>query len=257
MIDDLNLADDVYFKRFCEGVDIVFRSNLEEVTYVKDCDSVFRYINKGYLQLLYPNKPFIKAEDILGSTRGRIKSDKRIDDIFIDLLEEDEKVRNSESTNYFLRVDGSDRLFIVSKRAVINPATGNTVGLFCQMRNYFHPHMLNLIYKINGVEFGLANSCEAEPLKYKLTQRQHMVLFLYLFKYSYTQISSIMTNLGHKISASRVNELLENLKHIFGVTVKDQLIERALSHKYNLLIPRQFLKPGSYSLNENIVISEI
>ncbi len=257
MINNLNLPDDAYFERFCDGVDIVFGNNLDEITYIKDSDSIFRYVSKGYLQLLYSDKPLVKAEDVLGGTRGRIKTDKRIDDIFKDLLEEDEKVRNSESTNYFLRVDGGDRLFIVSKRAVINPATGNMVGLFCQMRNYFHPHMLNLIYKINGVEFGMANSTDAEPLKYKLTQRQHMVLFLYLFKYSYTQISSIMTNLGHKISAGRVNEHLENLKHIFGVKVKDQLIERALSHKYNLVIPRQFLKPGSYSLNDGLVVSEM
>jgi DNA-binding CsgD family transcriptional regulator len=257
MIDDLNLADDAYFKRFCDGVDIVFRHNLGEVTYVKDCDSVFRYINKAYLYLVYPDKPWVEAEDILGTTRGRIKTDKRIDDIFEDLLEEDEKVCNSESTNYFLRVDGSDRLFIVSKRAVINPATGNTVGLFCQMRNYFHPHMLNLIYKINGVEFGVGDSSEDQPLKYKLTQRQHMVLFLYLFKYSHTQISSIMTNLGHKISAGRVNEHLGNLKHIFGVEAKDQLIERALNCKYNQVIPREFLKVGSYSLNENLIVSRV
>ena len=47
---------------------------------------------------------------------------------------------------------------------------------------------------------------QVEPLKYKLTQRQHMVLFLYLQKYSYSEIASILATLGHKISAGRVND---------------------------------------------------
>ncbi|MBX9598821.1 MAG: hypothetical protein K2X04_09645 [Burkholderiales bacterium] len=59
----------------------------------------------------------------------------------------------------------------------------------------------------------MANTEQIEPLKYKLTQRQHMVLS-YLQKYSYREIASIMATLGHKISVGRVNDHLENLKKL-------------------------------------------
>jgi len=65
-----------------------------------------------------------------------------------------------------------------------------------------------------------------------------------------------MTTLGYDISKARVNVHLKNLKYIFGVKSKEQLFEAALSHKYNLFIPRQFLKHGSYPLDDELLISE-
>jgi DNA-binding CsgD family transcriptional regulator len=251
-----DLADDVYFEHYCSGVDIVFGNNLDEIAFVKDHDFMFRYVSKGYLDLLYPDNPEVTVADVTGRLSGRIKNDKRrtiFDKVF---LEQDLLVRESAKVHRFLYINTHNKIFIVTKRPIINPATGNFVGVFCCMRNFMHPHILNLIYKINDVDFGMANAQQLEPLKYKLTQRQHMVLFLYLQKYSYSEIASIMATLGHKISAGRVNDHLENLKYIFAVKTKEQLIEMALSYKYHLFIPRQFLKPGSYLLDDEIIISE-
>jgi DNA-binding CsgD family transcriptional regulator len=251
-----DLADDVYFEHYCSGVDIVFGNNLDEVAFVKTANFMFHYVSQGYLDLLYPDKPDVTVADVVGKRSGRIKSDRRGEGFDKVFLEQDSLVRNSTKVHRFLYINTHNKIFIVTKRPIINPATGNFVGIFCCMRNFMHPHILNLIYKINDVDFGMANTEQIEPLKYKLTQRQHMVLFLYLQKYSYSEIASIMATLGHKISAGRVNDHLENLKYIFAVKNKEQLIEIALSYKYHLFIPRQFLKPGSYLLDDEVVISE-
>ncbi|MBX9598828.1 MAG: hypothetical protein K2X04_09680 [Burkholderiales bacterium] len=251
-----DLADDVYFEHYCSGVDIVFGNNLDEVAFVKDVKFMFHYVSKGYLGLLYPDKPEVTVADVIGKRSGRIKNDRRGEGFDKVFLAQDSLVRNSTKVHSFIHINTHNKIFIVTKRPIINPATGNFVGIFCCMRNFMHPHILNLIYKINDIDFGMANSQQIEPLRYKLTRRQHMVLFLYLQKYSYSEIASIMATLGHKISAGRVNDHLENLKYIFAVKTKEQLIEMALSYKYHLFIPRQFLKPGSYLLDDEVVISE-
>ena len=46
------LTDGVYFEHYCSGVDIVFGNNLDEIAFVKDHDFMFRYVSKGYLDLL-------------------------------------------------------------------------------------------------------------------------------------------------------------------------------------------------------------
>lgn len=82
-----------------------------------------------------------------------------------------------------------------------------------------------------------------------------MVLFLYLNKYSNTEIAEILTVIGYKISRTRVNDHLENLKYIFHVKTKEQLIEKAISYSYHLYIPRNLLKIGSYELADEVIIS--
>jgi len=65
-----------------------------------------------------------------------------------------------------------------------------------------------------------------------------------------------LTTLGQKISAGRVNNHLENLKYIFAAKTKEQLIEKAISLKYHLFIPRQLLQIGSFPLEDEVLISE-
>ena len=113
-----------------------------------------------------------------------------------------------------------------------------------------------MLYKMNGIRLGLANSECVEPLQHDLSPRQHVILFLYLNRYSATDISSILTTLGQKISAGRVNNHLENLKYIFAAKTKEQLIEKAISLKYHLFIPRQLLQIGSFPLEDEVLISE-
>lgn len=250
------LVDKEYFKRYCDSIDMIFGNSTDEITFIKDADFIFRYVSQGYLDLIHQEDPSVTAESILGQNDFNVESEEESNVSYEDILSQDKMIRDTRTIHRFLHVDTQNKIFIVTKRPMINPATNNFVGIFCSIRNFMHPHLINLIYRINGVSFGLANSQQIEPLKYKLTQRQHMVLFLYVNKYSYTEIASIMTVLGHKISPGRVNDHLENLKYIFAVKTKEQLIETALSYKYHLYIPRQFLKHGSYHLDDEIIISK-
>lgn len=250
------MADDEYLSYYCSGVDIIHGDYLNEVSFVKDKRSRFIYVSKGYLNHLYADKPKVKASDIVGRRSGRIKGDQRNASLDQTFLSQDAEVISVNRTKRFLCVDSRDKPLIISKTPIVNPATGNCVGIFCRFRNFIHPHILSLIYKVNGIDFGLANASRVDPLKYKLTSRQHMVLLLSLNKYSSSEICSIMRTLGYEISEGRVNVHLKNLKYIFGVKSKEQLLEVALSYKYHLFIPRQFLKHGSYELDEELHISE-
>lgn len=252
---DNHLPDADYFQQYCAGINIVFNSSNDEIAFVKDHDFVFRLASQGFVTALYGEQKVTPA-DVLGRTSCELKinkDSKRLEDIF---CEQDELVRDKLTTLRFLFVDSHNRIFIVTKRPIINPATNNFVGIFSCMRNFMYPHILNLIYKMNGVNYGIANSNPENKLKYTLTERQHMVLFLCVNKYSNTEISSIMTTLKHKISAGRVNDHLENLRYIFAVKSKEQLIEKALSYNYHLFIPRKFLKVGSYLLEDEVIISD-
>jgi DNA-binding CsgD family transcriptional regulator len=250
------IADDEYLSHYCSGVDIIHGYHLNDVSFVKDNRLRFIYVSKGYLNHLYADKPKVKASDIVGRRSGRIKGDQRNASLDQTFLSQDAEVIKVNKTKCFLCIDNHDKPLVISKTPIINPATGNCVGIFCRLRKFMHPHILSLIYKLNGVDFGLVNASRVDPLKYKLTSRQHMVLFLCLNKYSYSEICSIMKTLGYDISEGRVNVHLKNLKYIFGVKSKEQLFEVALSYKYNLFIPRQFLKPGSYLLDDEVIISE-
>lgn len=66
-----------------------------------------------------------------------------------------------------------------------------------------------------------------------------------------------MTDIGQATSVGRVNDHLVALKYIFRAQTKWELIKTALSHNYHLSIPRQFLKHGSYPLEDELLISEV
>lgn len=250
-----SISDADYFKQFCAGVDIVFNSQNDEVAFVKDHDFIYRGVSEGFISTFYRGEK-ISANDILGKASGDQPKFIKNPQYLTAIQKEDQLVHDTLKTHRFLFIDNNNTIFIVTKRPVINPATNNFVGIFACMRNFMHPHILNLIYKMNGVKFGMANANQTMPLKFELTERQHMVLFLYVNKYSNTEIASIMGILGQKLSAGRVNDHLENLKYIFAVKSKEQLIEKAISYKYHLFIPRKFLKPGSYLLDDEIIISD-
>lgn len=84
--------------------------------------------------------------------------------------------------------------------------------------------------------------------EYKITEKQHMILFFYARNYSAAEVASIMTNLGHKMSLTTVNEHLKKIKLQLGVSTQQQLLDAALMTIYDL-IPSGLLNPGSHDLN--------
>ena len=109
---------------------------------------------------------------------------------------------------------------------------------------------------MNGIKTELMDTFVDEEIRdYELTERQHMVLYLYLQRYSYTDISEQLTLLGYKMSRERVNDHLGNLKTIFNVKNKDDLIKKAIALGYDLRIPRKFVKLGIHEITNQILTS--
>jgi hypothetical protein len=55
--------------------------------------------------------------------------------------------------------------------------------------------------------------------------------------YSYTEIALLMNEFGVAITPIQVNERLENLKLIFHVRTKAQLIEKAIGLDFHVILP--------------------
>ncbi|AUR52323.1 helix-turn-helix transcriptional regulator [Aquella oligotrophica] len=243
-----NMADENFFKTYCESAKVLYNSGEKEKVLIKNKNLEIVYISIGY-----EDTYGVTLESLTG---GKLSEEKKIiyEKERITALEQDKIIRDTRQAREFIFIDAYYHISHVYKRPIINPATNNFVGIFVYIHNYVHPNLLKLIYKINGVNSGLSN-IKTESLKYKLTKKQNMILFLYLNRFSNSEISEIMTTLGHKISKARVNDHLENLKLIFHARSKNELIEKAVALNYHLLIPRAFLKSGSYEFDSNMIIS--
>ena len=240
------MNDDDFLNFYCSSADVVFNNGEDEVIFIKDKNFNFKYRSPAYLEQLAPDGSVGLDEKALTQTQ-QSSSDLAI--------QQDIEIKTSRQAKNFLYVDVYNRIGLIRKRPIINPSTNNVVGILGTVKPFSMPNILNLIHKMNNITHGIANKMQKIPLSLVLTERQQMVLFLYLNKYSNTEISDIITSISDKMSKSRVNDHLENLKYIFQVRSKEQLIEKAISLGYHVLIPRKFLKIGSYAFDDEIIIS--
>lgn len=155
--------------------------------------------------------------------------------------------RKVKTTLNIVTLDGKMIIDLWRLTPIINPTSDNFLGIYGVAIDFVYPHLLKLLFQINQTKFIQPNN----DIKFsqQLTTRQQMVLFLYLNRLTNTEISTYMTALGHKISAGRVNEHLANLKTIFGVATKEQLIEEALKYSFDKTIPEGFLQQSSIDLD--------
>jgi len=247
------LNDQEYLSRYIDSVSFILQNDSAPIVFIKDSDFVYRLVSNKFKELDDEGE----FGDVIGKTDYQIPILIKYPEWGNSIRDQDLKVRNNKKRHFSLHVTMGKSMFIVRKHPIINPHTGNFVGIHGQMSTFIFPHPLKIIYRINQVESSIISEADEFIPQYDLTERQHMVLFLYLNRYSYSEIADILTNLGYKISAGRVNDHLENLKYIFGAKSKETLLEKALSLNYHLFIPRKFLKVGSYDIDDKIVISNI
>ena len=250
------LSDDKFFEHYCASADIVFNNGEGEVAFIKDKDFIFRYVSNAYKKVFKPDGavPLELIQGIKGAVEKLGVEFKQ------KIKAQDELSKSSLNVYYYVSIDIYNCIMLIRKSPIINPSTGNFVGILGRVNPFQLPNILDMVYKINKVnkvDLDIVDEEAPGTLKYELTQRQHLVLFFYVNKYSHTETASILTNLGHKISAGRVKDHLEKLKYIFRVKTKEQLIEKAISLKYHLFIPRQLLQVGSFALDDAIFISEL
>lgn len=245
------LSDQEYLLQHIESLKFVLQNDSNTIIFVKDSDFVFRFVSEGFEPIVGKNN----FKNIIGKTDYQITSLNQDPNCCNDIRDHDVAVRDTNKPQKFLYISPDQNIYVTNKRPIINPHTGNFVGIHGYMHTFLLPSALKFIYKINQVESPIISDNDDFTPYYDLTERQHMVLFLYLNRYSYSEIAEILTKLGYKISAGRVNHHLENLKYIFNVKSKEALLERALSMNYHLFIPRKFLTIGSYGISEELVVS--
>ena len=247
-----NMSDEDFFEFYCASANVVYHNGDRQVVFIKNSEFKFCYVTQAYHEGLHPK----------GAVSLNIL-DKKNETMHIQVAEEllakahkqDERIKATLKPQNYLYVDIYDRILKIRKRPIINPATNNFVGILGEVTPFMLPNVLNLICKMHGLNLEAINLGPEMPIEYELTEKQHMVLFLYVYKYTSGEISLIMTMLGLQISLGRVKDHLENLKYIFSIKTKEQLIAKALKLRYHLFVPRQFLKAGSFELDDELIIS--
>lgn len=242
-----SLTDDQFFELYCQRADFVFNHGEYQMIFIKNKNHRIVYLSKGYMTNF--NVTNIEEVNHENAPEGYEEIYKQQDEI---ALEQDKLIEKTLEPKNFLFIDDYQHISHIHKRPIINPNTGNYIGLLGQVSHFALPNILRLIYRINGINPD--DDAIHEPLEHELTVRQKMILFLYLNRYSNSEISDIMTVIDHKLSKSRVNDYLENLKYIFKTKSKEELINKAIQMRYHLVIPRNFLKPGSYLIDDEVLV---
>ena len=114
------------------------------------------------------------------------------------------------------------------------------VGIRGQITNLVLPHVVKTLFKMHGAKgllLGHKNGTINPLREYPLSNIQHMVLFLALNNYSYSEIAVLLSEFGHQVTPIRVNDYLEQLKLIFHVRNKTQLIEKAIGLNFHTYLP--------------------
>lgn len=251
-------SDQEFFDSLVASSKTVF-DYIGDNVHIKDHEFKYRYVSPSYLTFFNKIYGFEKQEkDLLGQTLKEVIDGfgltKR--SLYEDLAKQEEEVKSTrKSTRLVQAIANYPQVCVVFKRPIINPASDNFVGIMTHFSTLAMPNILKTILKVNRrSSYIVSNDPNYQRLEYSLTEKQHIVLFLYLHRYSAAEIASILGTIDYKMSNSRINDHLEALKYIFRVRTKDQLIEKALAMDYDLLIPRALFKEGSYLLNEAINI---
>jgi|GEM_PF-1553129 len=158
------------------------------------------------------------------------------DDFIADSISDMEALRIDQA-NHCLEIMNNGKIYLLQKQLL-----GDSIHI--QLRKYVMPTIHRLMIDVFKV-FSLPKV--NLPHDFRITERQHQILFFYARYYSYTQVSAILGMLGLALVPTTVNEHLDTLKKILNASSKDQLIDAALIIGY-AIIPFSLLKSGSFRL---------
>lgn len=146
-------------------------------------------------------------------------------------------------------IEKFSHLYIVHKYPII--VNNQSIGIYVYMRPFSLQRYSDLIF----CTYGKKEYCiQPWTSKYDLTPKQLLVLFLFLRNYSYTEISSWLSAFGMSMSSARVNEHLENLKTLFESKNKAELKRKATLAGFPSIMPKGFLKSGSYLIDNYMIL---
>lgn len=235
------MSDNKYFLDYIKAFKTVFPLQAEDYTYIKDMDLKYKIATNNMASLLGCNI----VKDMLDQTLSDIieKTDLNTPEIIKKLTAQDQQVIQQKKTKNYLQIiffNEENNIWVQSKTPIINPETNNCVGIRGQIKKLVWPHAVKTLLKMHGSK-GLLIGSNNKNINhfegYPLNSIQHMVLFLCLNNYSYTAISVLLDEFGYSVTPARVNDYLEQLKLIFHVSGKGQLIEKAIGLNFHLFLP--------------------
>lgn len=244
------ISDGEYFNQYLKSFTLFHDGAPDIISFIKDNQFTYRGISKGFNQFITINNVAIE----IGQTDLQLNIAKEHPSIIETIHDYNCQIRDLRAVKTFLYITNLNNLHIVRKYPIINPATNNFLGIYASFSKYLSPHPIKSIYMINQCKDSTVNKINQKRINFELSERQKMILYFYLHRYSYAEISKIMSSLGHVISASRVNDHLANLKYIFGVKSKQDLLDKAIALNYHLCLPRTLLKLGVFEINEEIIV---
>lgn len=245
-----NVKQDIdYLNKYINAFDILWQSTKNLIGFIKDQNFTYLSFSDEFQRISHAHdfKVMIGKNDF-DAIQG-IKSNDSINSMIQNARKHDELIKLNKCSRSYLYVTDDDKLYVAQKHPIINPETNNFLGVRAEMSPFLYPHILKTIYNMNGVENEILDlHVDDEISNYRLTDRQQMILYLYLQRYSCAAIAEQLTLLGYGISRERVNDYLSNLKNIFKVKNKDDLIKKAIAMSYDMRIPRKLIKQGIHEI---------
>jgi hypothetical protein len=249
------MNDNEYFSQYKQSFEMIFAPDAEDCAFIKDAEFRYQSVTAKFLNMLGANA----IDDIVGKTLAEFSQVKPIcnPQLIGQLSDQDVRIERHKKRKTYLEVlcsNGKNNIFLCYKTPLINPENNNFVGIRGQITNLVLPHVVKTLFKMHGTKgllLGHKNGKESPLKEYPLTNIQHMVLFLALNNYSYSEISLLLSEFGHQVTPVRVNDYLEQLKLIFHVRNKIQLIEKAIGLNLHTFLPN-----GLFSKLSSIEVSD-
>ncbi len=246
------MKDSSYLAACVNSLRLLFNDN--DLAFIKDLS--FRYIaaTAAYSKMVLSSSS--DDVDICGKYDNEVIKSK--DEAYHDLLLKkiryfDEKTIYQKKTSFHLvlalgiKKPAQLKIPLVNKlKPLINPATGNVVGMMGVLEKLYLLNMPLFILKNSGQYYQY--SIRSDQIK--LTELQQITLFLLCNFLTAKEIKIVLDVLGIGRTVSNVNATITLLKAKFGVTTKEALLERALRMNCHINIPERIFPKIFYDFDE-------
>ncbi len=232
------MNDKEFMQEYVKAAKLIFSSLSQDLVSIKDADLKFLTMTHKMLDFMGVKS----ADEVIGKTLKDFQQSCG-EEIIEKFTKQDLEVVATKKNKIYLEIapvyNREAKIYKVYKTPIINPDTNNCLGVRVQISNMYWPNVIKSLFRIHGTKgLLLGHSNKADSWRdYPLNEMQHTVLFLCLNNYSYSEIALLMNSFGQDVTPVRVNDYLEQLKLIFHVRTKAQLIEKALGLNFHTYLP--------------------
>jgi hypothetical protein len=245
------LNDEAFLVNCVNNLQFFF--NNRDLAFIKNLDYCYVGATLAYSQMILLSKTDV---DIIGKNDEQLlqaKDKERFDFMLQKIRHYDNQIINEKkaSVHLVIALGTEEKPFpktplINHLKPLINPDSGNVVGILGILEPL---HLLNMpLFILKNCKKYKQDVKTHEHIK--LSEAQHITLFLVCNFLSANEIRIVFDALGRTISLSRINALILSLKELFGVATKDALLEKALRMNYHVAAPEALFPEIFYDIDE-------